>query len=69
MKSEQAPSVRASISFPPEMYEALEEFAKKKKVSLAWGCAGRSRTIRSRTARTIRAAMRIEGRTLTEHCI
>ena len=36
MKSERAPSVRASISFPPEMYEALEDFARKKKVSLAW---------------------------------
>ena len=36
MKSEGAASVRASISFPPEMYEALVEFARKKKVSLAW---------------------------------
>ena len=36
MKSERAPSVRASISFPPEMYEALEEIARKNKVSLAW---------------------------------
>jgi hypothetical protein len=28
--------VRASISFPPGLYETLEEIAKKKKVSLAW---------------------------------
>lgn len=28
--------VRASISFPPDLYEALEEIAKRKKVSLAW---------------------------------
>lgn len=29
-------SVRASISFPPELYDALEEIARQKKVSLAW---------------------------------
>jgi metal-responsive CopG/Arc/MetJ family transcriptional regulator len=28
--------VRASISFPPDLYETLEELAKQKKVSLAW---------------------------------
>ena len=28
--------VRASISFPPDLYETLEEIAKQKKVSLAW---------------------------------
>lgn len=28
--------VRASISFPVETYESLEEVAKQKKVSLAW---------------------------------
>lgn len=27
---------RASITFPPELYKALEELAKRKKVSLAW---------------------------------
>lgn len=33
----QSPSwVRASISFPPDLYETLEELAKEKKVSLAW---------------------------------
>jgi metal-responsive CopG/Arc/MetJ family transcriptional regulator len=30
------PAVRASISFPPALYETLEEIAKQKKVSLAW---------------------------------
>lgn len=36
MKPEGAASVRASISFPPDMYEALEMLARQKKVSLAW---------------------------------
>ena len=35
-KAESGSAVRASISFPPEMYEALEAIAKEKKVSLAW---------------------------------
>jgi len=36
MKVEGAGAIRASISFPPEMYETLEVIAKEKKVSLAW---------------------------------
>ena len=28
--------IRASISFPPDLYKTLEELAKQKKVSLAW---------------------------------
>jgi predicted DNA-binding protein len=28
--------VRASISFPPDIYQTLEEIARQKKVSLAW---------------------------------
>jgi predicted DNA-binding protein len=31
-----APSVRASISFPTDVYNCLEEISKQKKVSLAW---------------------------------
>ncbi|PYV63335.1 MAG: hypothetical protein DMG97_38015 [Acidobacteria bacterium] len=31
-----APAVRASISFPPDLYQTLEDIAKRKKVSLAW---------------------------------
>jgi hypothetical protein len=31
-----AAQVRATISFPPQVYEILESFAKQKKVSLAW---------------------------------
>lgn len=27
---------RASVSFPPDLYETLEQIAKQKKVSLAW---------------------------------
>ena len=36
MKAQSASLVRASISFPPDLYETLEELAKQKKVSLAW---------------------------------
>lgn len=35
-KPERAASVRASISFPPDIYEVLEQLARQKKVSLAW---------------------------------
>ena len=35
-KTENAPAVRASISFAPDVYETLEEIAKQKKVSIAW---------------------------------
>jgi predicted DNA-binding protein len=34
--SQSAACVRASISFPSEVYETLEIIAKEKKVSLAW---------------------------------
>lgn len=33
---ESTPTVRATISFPRELYANLEEIAKQKKVSLAW---------------------------------
>jgi predicted DNA-binding protein len=36
MKAQNAATVRASISFPPEVYETLESIAREKKVSLAW---------------------------------
>jgi len=36
MKAQTPSSVRASISFPPDLYDILEEIAKQKKVSLAW---------------------------------
>ncbi len=35
-KPEEPGSIRASISFPPNIYEALKQLARKKKVSLAW---------------------------------
>jgi metal-responsive CopG/Arc/MetJ family transcriptional regulator len=35
-KLEATPSVRASISFPTDIYQILEELARLKKVSLAW---------------------------------
>jgi metal-responsive CopG/Arc/MetJ family transcriptional regulator len=36
VRAKGASLVRASISFPPNLYEALEEIAVQKKVSLAW---------------------------------
>ncbi len=36
MQTETTASVRASVSFPPQLYRTLEEIAKQKKVSLAW---------------------------------
>lgn len=35
-RPEQATAVRASISFPPDIYRNLEDIARRKKVSLAW---------------------------------
>jgi predicted DNA-binding protein len=35
-KAKSPAAVRASISFPPEIYETLEMIAKEKRVSLAW---------------------------------
>jgi hypothetical protein len=35
-KGSSVATVRASISFPPEVYEILEGIAKENKVSLAW---------------------------------
>jgi len=31
-----ASSPRASITFPPDIYQTLEQIAKQKKVSIAW---------------------------------
>ena len=36
MKTQSGAAVRASISFPPDVYETLEVIAREKKVSLAW---------------------------------
>ena len=36
VKAQTSSLVRASISFPPVLYETLEDIAKQKKVSLAW---------------------------------
>ncbi len=35
-KIQSSTTIRASISFPPDIYETLETIAKEKKVSLAW---------------------------------
>ena len=36
LKAQRETAVRASITFPPDLYETLEQLAKQKKVSLAW---------------------------------
>jgi hypothetical protein len=36
LKAQRKAAVRASITFPPDLYETLEEIAREKKVSLAW---------------------------------
>ena len=36
MKAPSTAQVRATISFPPDVYQTLEIIAKEKKVSLAW---------------------------------
>jgi predicted DNA-binding protein len=36
VKGQSMAQVRATISFPPDVYETLENIAKEKKVSLAW---------------------------------
>lgn len=35
-KTQTAAAVRATITFPPELYATLEQIARQKKVSLAW---------------------------------
>lgn len=36
MKTESMSALRASVSFPPELYRTLGKLARQKKVSLAW---------------------------------
>jgi predicted DNA-binding ribbon-helix-helix protein len=36
MKIQSLSTVRASITFPPDIYKTLEDIARQKKVSLAW---------------------------------
>lgn len=36
MKAQSTAQVRATISFPPDLYKTLEDLARGKKVSLAW---------------------------------
>lgn len=36
MKAPSTAQVRATLSFPPDIYETLKVIAKQKKVSLAW---------------------------------
>ena len=35
-KMDTASGLRASVTFPPELYRTLEKMARQKKVSLAW---------------------------------
>jgi predicted DNA-binding protein len=36
LKAQRKAAIRASITFPPDLYKTLEELALQKKVSLAW---------------------------------
>lgn len=36
LKAQRKAAVRASITFPPDLYAQLEQIAQQKKVSLAW---------------------------------
>lgn len=62
---------RASVSFPPELYRALEELAQRKKVSLAWVVrdaaesyvAAESPIGEDGKSRTLRAAKKFTRRT------
>jgi metal-responsive CopG/Arc/MetJ family transcriptional regulator len=35
-RAQEPKSLRASVSFPPELYRTLEQLAKQKKVSVSW---------------------------------
>lgn len=50
-------AIRASVSFPSELYESLEEIARHKKVSLAWVI----REAAERYAAVERTSLRTEG--------
>ena len=51
--------VRASISFPSDLYETLDEIAKQKKVSLAWVVRDAAeKYVADRTAETARSVRR-----------
>ena len=59
MKTKSASLVRASISFPPDLYETLDEIAKQKKVSLAWVVRDAAeKYVADRTAETARSVRR-----------
>ena len=45
MKAQGTAQVRATISFPPDVYATLEDIAKQKKVSLAWVVRRRRKNI------------------------
>jgi metal-responsive CopG/Arc/MetJ family transcriptional regulator len=51
-------AVRASVSFPSDLYESLEEIARHKKVSLAWVI----REAAERYTAVERALLKPEGR-------
>jgi hypothetical protein len=53
MKMKKTPAVRASITFPPALYEPLEDIAKGEKVLLVW--VVRDAEARYVTGRTITA--------------
>ena len=65
LKAKSRTAVRASITFPPDLYETLEEIAQQNKISLAWVVRdaaesyivkGRAEALRSRAEKRMNAA-------------
>ena len=66
MKSHRAALVRASISFPPDLYKSLGELAKRKKVSMAWVVRDASeRYVAEETVRAARSQTHARGREIS----
>jgi metal-responsive CopG/Arc/MetJ family transcriptional regulator len=51
-------AIRASVSFPSELYESLDEIARHKKVSLAWVI----REAAEQYAAVERTSLKLEGK-------
>jgi metal-responsive CopG/Arc/MetJ family transcriptional regulator len=55
-RAQRKPAIRASITFPPDLYATLEAIALEKKVSLAWVVRDASeRYVAERSAEALRS--------------
>lgn len=61
MKPLSVSAVRASISFPADLYEKLEALAKRKKVSLAWIVRDATEKYVAGESKDIEAHTQVEG--------